>query len=151
MTRVSLAQLGPAARAQVVAQVAARARAKLAPEAPQIQPAQHAGMNRWEAQWSAELSARMTAGDVLFWSFEPFSLRIASGCRYTPDFLVMRADGTMECHEVKGFMREAARVRLRVAADLHPYRFILVTRPGGQWHTEDIPGLWHRMRGSVAP
>jgi hypothetical protein len=43
-------------------------------------------------------------------------------------------------YEVKGMWREAARVRIKVAADRHPFRFIAVTkrlvRDGGGWKEE---------------
>ncbi len=49
----------------------------------------------------------------------------------------MRADGVLEMREVKGFMRDDAAVKLKVAAATYPFRFVLVrVRPknrGGGW------------------
>jgi len=47
-------------------------------------------------------------------------------------------NGEVEFHETKGFMREAARVRLRVAAEMHPFRFLLVKRAGGEWSVVEV-------------
>ncbi len=71
--------------------------------------------------------------------YEPFRLRLANGAYYKPDFMVINPDRTMTIFEVKGHFREAAKVRVKVAASLHPYfRFIVVTRSEGVWHLEEF-------------
>lgn len=60
------------------------------------------------------------AGEIVRWYFEPMSLRLAKGSSYKPDFMVIDAEGLVEFHETKGFMREAANVRLKVAAEKFP-------------------------------
>lgn len=61
---------------------------------------------------------------------------------YTPDFAVMRADGALEVHEVKGFWTDDARVKIKVAADQYPMRFIAVKvlpkKQGGGWVVEEF-------------
>jgi hypothetical protein len=96
-------------------------------------------MNGLESRYAALLENGMRAGSVLWWAFEGLSLRLADDTRYTPDFAVMAADGVIECHETKGFMREAARVRLNVAAATYPFRFFLV-RAGksGAWQVDRV-------------
>jgi hypothetical protein len=102
--------------------------------------------------YAAELEARKAAGEVSWWAFETMRFRLADGAWYKPDFAVVvtfqfQADGQLwvdsklELHEVKGHWREAARVRIKVAADRHPFRFVAVTRKGGQWQYETIRGL----------
>jgi hypothetical protein len=44
------------------------------------------------------------------------SLKLGDDCRYNPDFLVINTDGQLQAHEVKGFMREDALVKLKTAA-----------------------------------
>jgi len=43
-------------------------------------------------------------------------------------------------HEVKGFWQDDARVKIKVAADMYPFRFIAVKprakKDGGGWQTE---------------
>lgn len=94
-----------------------------------------------EAHYAQYLTWREQAGEVTRWYYEPFSLNIAEGCRFTPDFLVILPDGTQRIDETKGYMREAARVRLRVAARLYPHwNFYLVTRTKeGLWQMTLIP------------
>ena len=104
------------------------------PKAPSVRPW---GMfrSKWEAEYAYRLNIQKAAGLVLGWEYEPRSFTIGVGAKYTPDFMVvMSADGLPEWHEVKGYRREAAIVRLKAAALAHPdERFILVTKKRGQW------------------
>jgi hypothetical protein len=91
-------------------------------------------MNRTEAAYAAELSIRKAAGEVIDFGFERMKLRLADGAWYCPDFLLVMADRSIELHEVKGFEREAAIVRLKVAAELYPhFRFYLVKKVDAGW------------------
>lgn len=97
-------------------------------------------MNKTEAAYAAELQARQVAGEVAWYRFEGIKLRLADNTFYTPDFAVMLADGQMEAHEVKGFWRDDARAKIKIAADQYPFRFIAVTaktkKAGGGWEIE---------------
>lgn len=93
-------------------------------------------MNRTEARYADSLKARQAAGDVLWHRFEGLKLRLADSTFYTPDFAVMRADGQIECHEVKGYWQDDARVKIKVAAEMYPFRFIAVTASKAGWQTE---------------
>lgn len=86
------------------------------------------GMNRLELAYAGLLSDSEEFDEIEWWAFEPMKLRLAEGTYFTPDFGVIR-DGKLEFHECKGFMREAARVRLNVAADKFPFiKFYLVRK-----------------------
>jgi len=97
-------------------------------------------MNLTEAQYDLLLDARRHHGEVLWYKFEGLKLRLADNTFYTPDFAVMAADGVIECHEVKGHWQEDARVKIKVAASLYPFRFIAVRKQpkkaGGGFITE---------------
>jgi hypothetical protein len=96
-------------------------------------------MNATESAYASHLEALKRAGQVLWWRFEPMRLRLANGAWFKPDFGVKLRDGSLEFHETKGFWREAARVRIKVAAELFPFRFIAVTRKkGGGWAREEF-------------
>ena len=45
-------------------------------------------------------------------------------------------------HEVKGFWRDDARAKIKIAADLYPFRFIAVQaapkKAGGGWTIEEF-------------
>lgn len=93
--------------------------------------------SKLEERYHAHLLAEVKQGRLERVDYEPVRLRLAEGCWYTPDFRVIR-DGKTEFHETKGYMREAARVRLRVAAELHPYTFYLVRADGAGWRIESV-------------
>lgn len=95
-------------------------------------------MNRTEAAYDLVLAARMRAGEVVWYEYEGITLKLAPDCRYTPDFAVMLADGTIEMHECKGFMREDALVKLKVAAENFPFPILLVKRKGAGWDIKRV-------------
>ena len=98
-------------------------------------------MNKTEQAYADRLELLKGTGEVVWYRFEPIKLRLAEGAWYKPDFAVMLADGLIEFHEVKGFWREAARVRIKVAAEEHwMFRFVAVkklTKNRG-WQTEEF-------------
>lgn len=80
-------------------------------------------MNATEKRFEANvLRTRQLAGEVSHWHYEQFKVRLADGAYFTADFWVFNTDGTMEVAEVKGAagFEEAARVRIKVAADRYP-------------------------------
>ncbi|MDT8894201.1 hypothetical protein RSO41_05995 [Halomonas sp. I1] len=97
-------------------------------------------MNRTEAAYAAQLELEKQAGEILWYSFEGLKFRLADKTFYTPDFAVMRADGLIEIREVKGRWHDDARVKIKMAAELFPFRFVAVqARPkkaGGGWAME---------------
>ena len=99
-------------------------------------------MNRTEAAYAAHLERLRLAGEVEWFRFEGVKLRLADSTFYTPDFAVMAADGVMEMHEVKGFWTDDARVKIKVAADQYPFRFVAfkvqAKRQGGGWVREEF-------------
>jgi hypothetical protein len=99
-------------------------------------------MNKTEADYASHLELQKRAGVISEWAFQPEKLRLADRTFYEPDFRVIASDGTVEWHEVKGHWEDDARVKIKVAAELHPYRFIAVTarpkRIGGGWEREEF-------------
>ena len=99
-------------------------------------------MNKTEAAYAAYLERRKIAGEVAWYKFEGIKLRLADNTFLTLDFPVMLANGQMEMHEVKGFWQDDAKVKMKVAADLYPFRFIAVRplpkRDGGGWKVEEF-------------
>lgn len=94
-------------------------------------------MNKLETAYAAHLQARLMAGEIREWAFEPCSFKVGSDrCSYTPDFRVITLDDTLEFHEVKGHWEDDARVKIKAAALQHPHIFIAVTRERGQWQFE---------------
>jgi hypothetical protein len=101
------------------------------------------GMNKLEAAYARHLDFRIRGGEVMWWKSQAPRLPItdARGKRrcYTPDFMVLLSDGRTEFHETKGFMREAAGLRIDVAATVYPlHTFVIVRRDGDGWAYEYV-------------
>jgi len=99
-------------------------------------------MNKTEQRYQELLALRKLAGEIQDFWYEPVRLRLAAdNAFYAPDFGVFAADDSYELHEIKAgrlnesgklvaIEEEAARVRRKVAAEKHPFRFVLaVERP----------------------
>lgn len=103
------------------------------------------GMNKTEAAFSVHLYN--TTGQAPL--REGLTLPLGNGVRYTPDFVVI-TDATngheapvceVRCYEVKGFMRDDAAVKIKVAARLFRFfSFFLVHQlpKGGGWNIEQV-------------
>lgn len=93
--------------------------------------------SKLEQLYWLHLQQRLRDGEVRRVDFHAVKILLGDGAWFTPDFLVVALDGVLELHETKGFMREAARVRLLVAAERYPFRFLLVKNKGSarspQW------------------
>lgn len=79
------------------------------------------GMNKLESRYGQHLDQLKLAGIILDWRYEWVRFRLADNAWYKPDFFLVMIDSTIQIHETKGIWREAARVRIRVAADRHPW------------------------------
>ncbi len=100
-------------------------------------------MNKTEAAYAADvLERRKQTGEVVDYWFERFTFKLANDCRYTPDFVVMLASGELECHETKGYWQDDAKVKIRVAASLFPFRFVAIQKQpkkdGGGWTYQEF-------------
>lgn len=93
-------------------------------------------MNKMEAAYLAHLQDDPT---IAYVGFETVTLKLAHDCRYTVDFVVVRTDGTIELHEVKGFMEDDALVKLKVCATVFwMFPLFLVTGKPGAWKVEEV-------------
>lgn len=96
--------------------------------------------NKTEAAYEQTLEQMKRDGEVQWFAFEGVKLRLANNTFYTPDFAVMARDGQIELHEVKGYWEDDARVKIKVAAALYPFRFIAAMpkkkKDGGGWEIE---------------
>jgi hypothetical protein len=98
-------------------------------------------MNKSEAAYDAHLWAQR-GGAILWHKFEGIKLRLADNTFLTVDFVVLPRSGVLEMHEVKGYWMDDARVKIKVAASIYPFRFIAVTarskKNGGGWDVEEF-------------
>lgn len=93
-------------------------------------------MTRTEERFRDEvLEARLAAGEILRHEFEPVTFRLTQGrngkpgVSFTPDFLVIRADGLLELWDVKhdgfnfhgkGAPGDKSRDKLKLCAEMWP-------------------------------
>lgn len=93
-------------------------------------------MNLTEAAYAVVLEDKKTNGEIVWWRYERVKLRLADKTWYTPDFAVITGEDELEFHEVKGFWRDDARVKIKVANEEFPFLFIAITKTKDGWHEE---------------
>ncbi|WP_151838206.1 MULTISPECIES: hypothetical protein [unclassified Acinetobacter] len=84
-------------------------------------------MNQTERKYANLLESKKMTGEIIYYAFDSIKFRLADKTFYSPDFIVMKS-GELEAHEVKGHWEDDARVKIKVAASLHPIPFIAVKR-----------------------
>lgn len=94
-------------------------------------------MNKTEAYYAETvLEPSLRAGDIVWYEFEPFKLRLGRKNFYTPDFGVLTNRGALQLHEVKAMWSETqvgfkddARQKVRDASEKYPFfQFIVAAR-----------------------
>ena len=97
-------------------------------------------MNRTETEFAELLESRRLDGEVVAWSFEAITFKLANNTRYTPDFMVSLADGTIEFVDVKGGgpIDDKSLVKIKCAAEsFWQFQFViekkLPKKLGGAW------------------
>lgn len=98
--------------------------------------------NKTEDAYGEYLRLRQIAGEVEWYKFEGLKFRLADNTFYTPDYVVMLAGGMIELHEVKGYWQDDAKVKIKVASDMYPFRFVavkqLAKKNGGGFSVEEF-------------
>jgi hypothetical protein len=119
--------------------------AKAAKAAPKRIRQNSAGLNKTEQAFKEHLEAKydddlIAPNQILS---QAVTLKLGNGVRYTPDFMLFWTDSSNASSptawEVKGFIRDDAAVKLKVAASQYPWiKFHLVTRKKGEWQIERV-------------
>lgn len=80
--------------------------------------------SKWEANYALFLDWLVKKGEIKEWEFEPDKFifeAINFGTRsYTPDFKVINNNGSIEYHEVKGYMDGKSKTKLKRMAKYYP-------------------------------
>lgn len=86
--------------------------------------------SRWEANYACYLEWLRTLGQIAKWEHEAHTFwfeGIKRGCvSYLPDFKVTNPSGSVEWHEVKGWMDDRSKTVLRRMAKYHPQEKLVV-------------------------
>lgn len=88
----------------------------------------------WEVSYANYLEWLKQNGVIVEWAYEPETFwfeSIKRGTRsYTPDFRIENPDGGIEYHEVKGWMDQRSRTKIKRMAKYHPdVRLIVIDAP----------------------
>ena len=98
--------------------------------------------NKTETAYAEYLESEKVLGNILWYKFEGITLKLADDTRYTPDFFVINKDRELECREVKSVWRDDSKVKIKIASELFPFRFIAVyaktKKEGGGWRIEEF-------------
>jgi len=99
-------------------------------------------MNKLEAEYAAKLELEKHAGEILWYKFEGIKLRLADNTFLTVDFAVLTKDMALEMREIKGHWQDDARAKMKIAADMYPFKFIAIQKKakkhGGGWTVEEF-------------
>lgn len=87
----------------------------------------------WEANYARYLNLLIQLGEIKSWEYEADTFeftKIKRGSKfYTPDFKITNNDGTIEYHEVKGWMDQKSQTKLNRMWKYYPYiKLIVVDR-----------------------
>lgn len=96
-------------------------------------------MNKTERAYFQECEHRVWAKVYAAFWFQRLTFKLGFDCRWTPDFMVQLADGTIELHDTKGWDTEpAARVKEHVCADAFPFIVKEIRQTKDGWEEKPI-------------
>ncbi len=98
-------------------------------------------LNKTERAYMNRLEAEKQSGRILWYRFEGIKLKLADKTFYTPDFAVLAPDGELQFHEVKGskfIFQDDAKVKIKVAANMYPFRFFVAFLTKNAWDIQEI-------------
>lgn len=88
-------------------------------------------LNKLEVAWLRELRLLFPAEAI---GVQSITLKLGNDTRYTPDFWTVDVNGQLTFWETKGFFRDDAKVKIKIAARQFRYfRFVLVEKKKGEW------------------
>jgi len=86
--------------------------------------------SKWEANYARYLEWLRIKGEIQSWLHEPETFwfdGIRRGCMsYLPDFRVVESNGSVVYHEVKGWMDDRSKTKIKRMAKYHPLVKLIV-------------------------
>lgn len=106
----------------------------------------------WEANYARYLNWLIGIGEIKKWEYEVDTFefhKIKKGTRfYTPDFKITNKDGSIEYHEVKGYMDKRSQTKLNRMKKYYPdIKIVLIDKEVYYAIKKDVSGLvenWER-------
>lgn len=81
-------------------------------------------MNGIESWYWSTIVERVKSGEFLSARYEAITIRLAPKTTWTPDFFIIKKDGTAMFHETKaswkGAGQDVSRVKVKLAAEMYP-------------------------------
>ena len=97
------------------------------------------GLNKTEARYAAELDYLIRKGVVVEWRFEAIKLRLAKKCFFCPDFFVRFSNGRLRFVEIKGFLRDDASIKFKLAREQYAWaEWSMLRYVRGCWESVNI-------------
>jgi hypothetical protein len=93
------------------------------------------GLNKTETRFCAYLPVIHNGMKV---HAQAITFSLGNGVRYTPDFVIEHPSGQLFAYEVKGFMRDDAAVKIKVAASTYRAIQFWLTWWSGDWRFQRI-------------
>lgn len=133
--RIKMSELSPGVQRLIKKVLQAEDRKRYAPVLASFLPHGREKMrSKLERAYADRLDLLVKLGEIRAWRYEPTKFHLANRCTYTPDFEVEMLDGKIEYHETKGWGREDAIIKLKMAARLNQdHVFKLVKRERSRW------------------
>lgn len=96
--------------------------------------------SKLEGRYAQHLELLRRGECILGWKHAGLKFKLARHrCWYEIDFQVLTTESTLELHEVKGYWRDDARVKIKCAAALNPwFRFRAVQWKNKSWVYEEF-------------
>lgn len=111
-------------------------------------------MNKTEAAYAEFLRGRLDRHEIHWFRWAPFSVKLAKDLHYRPDFSYADLDGTLVIVDTKGakkvrgvngepdrhepFIEEDSWVKIKAAAEMFPFRFIVTWPIPGGWGVREV-------------
>jgi len=93
-------------------------------------------MNKLEQAWFEKIKQDLFTAKVYV---QAMKFKLCNGVTYCPDFVVVQHAGHMICYETKGFMRDDAAIKIKMAAKEFPnFTWILAWKESNEWKTQTI-------------
>jgi len=103
-------------------------------------------MNLTESKYADMLEARKLAGEIQTWEFERYTFKLADDTRYTPDFAILFANGSMEFIDAKGGgpIDPKSLVKVKCAAERFPQFLFVIEQKLSKKDAASHGSAWKR-------